>query len=197
MVCSICATIFSGERPVLWADVEDPLQETKTYSEIREREAAYFRPLHAEISEVCNGVLHGCQICDIVWRHFFKEITPRQFNSNPTFQRGRMVHSFSGSGTHYRLRKYELSGTEISEDTLEIEIGLNSRMDRNISEFKTIIVAPLEGMSSFFNLISISNKPRQGTPFSSVSADSWARSVFSSYLVNNTTVVYQMQRNPH
>lgn len=145
MACAVCSTIFSGERPALWSESEDPLRGFQTFQEAREFEAASVRPLHPEVLQMCYGALGGCQICDITWRHFFREKTPKEYISAPYFRRGLTVHNFRGSGTHYRLRNYELSGTELSEGTLEIEIALDSPIDQHITRYKTIILAPTEG----------------------------------------------------
>jgi hypothetical protein len=120
-----------------------------------EIDRACIRALHSDISEVAQGAIDGCQICDIIWRHFFRDRTAQEYLQNPIFMRNDIVHSFIASGTHYRIRKPGTSHrNNYGPDDLELEVGLNSPMDKDIPQFKDIGLTSVLGNSTnpFTNL---------------------------------------------
>ncbi|CAO2655562.1 Nn.00g043650.m01.CDS01 [Neocucurbitaria sp. VM-36] len=119
----------------------------KGYEKEREEEQKCIRALHSDISDVARGAVTGCQICDIIWRHFFRDKTAREYMENPGFLRGNSIHTYSRSGTHYRFRKPENLSRHASDygpDAVTIEVGLNSPMDKDIPEWKDITMIPVE-----------------------------------------------------
>ncbi|KAH7073690.1 hypothetical protein BKA63DRAFT_38997 [Paraphoma chrysanthemicola] len=103
MLCPICESIFRGQRPPLF----EPYG-VKDYDDYRRQDEiskACIRNLHSDVSEVARGAISGCQICDIIWRHFFRDRTAKEYLQQPMFERNGMIHGFLGSGTHYRIRR--------------------------------------------------------------------------------------------
>lgn len=143
MICSICTRVFKGTRPPLFASSSKPFM---NYEKEREEEQKCLRSLHSDISEVARGAVNGCQICDIIWRHFFRDRTAQEYLENRGFLRSGVIHDYSGSGTHYRIRRPETTFREdYGPDALTLEVGLNSPMDRDIPIWKDITLIPIEG----------------------------------------------------
>jgi uncharacterized protein YlaI len=150
MLCTICAGIFRGERPPLWAPAPEIKHEygSRDWTKERDIERESLRILHYDISQVANGAVWGCTICDVIWRHFFRDKTAKEHQSNPAFLRNNMIHTYMGSGTHYRIMKpSRWKRDDYGPDALDIQIGLNSPMDRDIPEHKEITLDPTEGSS--------------------------------------------------
>ncbi|KAF2826934.1 HET-domain-containing protein [Ophiobolus disseminans] len=141
-LCAICTTIFHGTRPSLYSP--SLTLQYPTYSEQHEAEAQSIRSLHSDISQIADGALAGCQICDLLWRHFFRDKTAAEYLENPIFLRHGRLHAFTGSGTHYRLKKPDtMFRDDYGAEELTLEVGLNSPMDKDVTEYKEVAVTPV------------------------------------------------------
>jgi hypothetical protein len=148
MLCSICAGIFRGRRPPLWTPAPEVSQANgfRDYHREGEIERESLRRLHDDISQLADGAVWGCTICDVVWRHFLRDKTAQEYQDNPIFMRNGMIHSFVGSGTHYRILKpNRWKRDDYGPDALEVQVALNSPMDKDIPEYKELTVEPIEG----------------------------------------------------
>jgi hypothetical protein len=62
------------------------------------------------------------------------------------FLRNGSIHMFTGSGTHYRLKKPDtIHRTDYGAEELTLEVGLNSPMDKDVSVWKDVAVTPVNG----------------------------------------------------
>ncbi|KAH7089741.1 heterokaryon incompatibility protein-domain-containing protein [Paraphoma chrysanthemicola] len=144
MLCPICEGIFQGQRPPLFEP--SGIKDYDGYRRQDEIDRACIRNLHSDISEVARGAISGCQICDIIWRHFFRDRSAQEYLQQPMFARNGVIHSFIGSGTHYRIRRPGTSHrNDYEPDDLELEVGLNSPMDKDIPRFKDIALTSVQG----------------------------------------------------
>ena len=145
MLCATCTAIFSGHRPPLVSTPSSSIDDI-------------VRPLHSDISTICDGAINGCQLCDIVWRHFFKDKTPEEYKEFPLFLRDGAVHLMR-NGTRYRVKGLNQEsarsggddenrggGNGDSDGGFEIMVELNARMDREVPRWKTINMSVLNGM---------------------------------------------------
>ena len=145
MICANCQAIFRGDVPSFPKKIKlDKNMMPVDVGQV-EGEMSFARPHHTDISEMCHAALNGCQICINLWRYFFKDKTPEQYIKNPIFLTGNMVHYYQGSGTYYTMLDPSIGGVVYSPETIEIEFGLNSPMERN-AKGKRLICLPVRGM---------------------------------------------------
>lgn len=149
MLCATCRTIFSGDRPPLISTLSSNIDDI-------------IRPLHSDISNLCDGAINGCQLCDIIWRHFFRDKSPDEYRQYPLFLRDGAVHVIR-NGTRYRVKGLDResvgrggdneeqgNGDGDGDGEFEIMVELNAQMDREVPRWKTINVSVLNGMCGSF-----------------------------------------------
>jgi hypothetical protein len=189
MVCSACKNIFLGDLPPLY----DEVVKSNDVFKDRASEQRCIRPFHEDISELCQGALNGCQICDIIWRHFFRDKTPQEYTVNPAFLRNGEIHRFFGSGTHYRIRRPDKRFRgDYTLNALELEVGLNSPMDRDIPQYKSIMLAPVEGIRSIIYTALLLKDYRRAIRFHEKLAVSRCEYLWRKYVGDNSKVVVRL-----
>ncbi|KAF7935878.1 uncharacterized protein EAE98_002098 [Botrytis deweyae] len=142
MLCATCSTIFSGDRPPLISTPSSNIDDI-------------IRPLHSDISILCDGAINGCQLCDIIWRHFFRDKSPEEYRQYPLFLRDGALHIIR-NGTRYRVKGLDQESVGSAGDNekqgdgngdgdkgFEIMVELNAQMDREVPRWKTINVSVL------------------------------------------------------
>ncbi|KAF7912982.1 uncharacterized protein EAF01_002003 [Botrytis porri] len=98
---------------------------------------------------MCEGAINGCQLCDIIWRHFFRDKSPEEYREFPLWLRGGAVHLVR-SGSRYRVKGVgdgggsEEKGDGYGDEGFEIMVELNTQMDREVPRWKTINMSVLK-----------------------------------------------------
>jgi hypothetical protein len=121
MSCSACRDLYGGEIDVQPHD--GPRNSPKGV-----------KSHHLNISSLCRAALSGCRICIDLWRYFFKEKTPEEYDDAPFFEGQRSVQIYLHSGTRYRFLEPGpgLVGEMSKPASLILEFILDSPMTKGV-----------------------------------------------------------------